>query len=238
MKNNNPYATPGTVELETPSSARRDGILAFLLIGAFTSASISAVGGFIAGFLAGCVYRIMHKTDYEPFLLWGTQYGGWSALAHGIAGILGGALICTLGHRRWTNFSFVVLYTIYGTCIGVLIGIAETIVPSVYLSARFWEAPFAAGVFGLVVSLFTAVWSTRFVARMRLLAVETKTTLAYVLIGFTLMFALLVAAFAPIIARVDFVTSTVLRFLTIALIVALLVLYAGYRKFRRSAGNS
>jgi hypothetical protein len=123
--NIDPYTPPQTAGLDNTIPPKREGIIASLLVGAFLSATISAVGGFIAGFSAGCVYRIVHPNDYEPLLIWASQYGGWSALAHGVAGVLSSALIYTLVNQRWTNLSFVILYTLFGTCIGVTIGIVS-----------------------------------------------------------------------------------------------------------------
>lgn len=228
-----PYATPESTTLENASSRKREGLLASIVVGGFLSTTISAFSGFIAGFSAGCVYRIVHPNDYEPLLIWASQYGGWSALAHGVAGMFGGIFLSTFNQRGWTKSSFVILYTLFGTCIGVSIGIAETIVPNVYLPKRFWEAPFTAGLSGLVVSLASAVTNTRLIAHMLSLGVTTKITLSFILIALTLTLSLFATGLAPIIAHVDFVVSTALRFLAIILIIAIIALYFRYRSFRR-----
>ena len=184
----NPYTAPETTNLDNAISPKREGTIASIVICTFLSATISAVGGFFAGFSAGCIYRIVHPNDDEPLLIWASQYGGWSALAHGVAGAFSGVLVYTFIHRRWTNLSFVVMYTLFGTCIGVSIGIAETIVPRVYLPERFWEAPFAAGLSGLIVSNFTAAKNIRLMMHMLSQAVATRITLSFILVGFTLAF--------------------------------------------------
>jgi hypothetical protein len=219
--------------MENASSRKREGVLASVIVGCFLSTTLSALSGFIAGFLAGCVYRMFHPNEYEPLLIWASQYGGWSALAHGIAGMIGGIFMSCFNRSGWTKPTFVVLYTLFGTFIGVSIGIAETIVPNVYLPKQFWEAPFAAGIFGLVVSLVSAVTNTRLMARMLSLSVTTKITLSFVLIALTLTLSLIATGLAPIMTRVDFVLSTAFRFLTILLIIALMALYIRYRSFRR-----
>ena len=229
----NPYAVTETTTLEKASSRKREGVLASVIVGGFLSTTLSALSGFIAGFLAGCVYRMFHPNEYEPLLIWASQYGGWSALAHGIAGMIGGILMSCFNQRSWTKPTFVVLYTLFGTFIGVSIGIAETIVPNVYLRKQFWEAPFAAGIFGLVVSLPFAVMNIRLMARMLSLAVTTKITMSFILIALTLTLSLFAIGLAPIMTRVDFVVGTALRFLAILLIIALLALYIRYRSFRR-----
>lgn len=58
------------------------------------------------------------------------------------------------------------------------IGIAETIVPNVYLPKQFWEAPFAAGIFGFAIGLapimtrvdFVVGTALRFLAIIRIIA--------------------------------------------------------------------
>lgn len=228
-----PYAVTETTTLENASSRKREGVLASIIVGGFLSTTLLALSGFIAGFLAGCVYRMFHPNEYEPLLIWASQYGGWSALAHGIAGMIGGILMSCFNQSGWTKQTFVVLYTLFGTFIGVSIGIAETIVPNVYLPKQFWEAPFAAGIFGLVVSLLFAVMNTRLMARMLLLAVTTKITLSYILIALTLTLSLVATGIAPIMTRVDFVVGTALRFLAIILIIVLAALCIRFRSFRR-----
>ena len=232
-----PYAVTETTTLENASSRKREGVLATMIVGGYLSTTVSAISGFIAGFLDGCVYRIFHPNEYEPLLIWASQYGGWSALAHAIAGMIGGIFMSCFNQRSWTKPTFVVLYTLFGTFIGVSIGVAETIVPNVYLRKQFWEAPFAAGIFGLVVSLASAVTNTRLMAHMRSLAVTTKITLSFVLIALTLTLSLVATGVAPIMIRVDFVVSTALRFLAIILIIALTALYIRYRSFRREVAK-
>lgn len=229
MTYNNPYA-PIHIERSIDRTAM---ILESVVLCLYVTTSIAILAGFIAGFSAGCVYRSVQTADNSPALLWAVQYGGLSALAHGVAGIVGGMWI-TIGRRfRWATPIFAGSYPVFGLVVGTLIGMAQTIVPSHYLPEQFWEAPFASSLAGLVASILAARLILRCVAKVLQIQVATQIRLTYGLTGGILALLLALAMLVSLAPGVDFVLGTILRFVSIALILSLVALYVGYRRRTR-----
>lgn len=226
MKSNLPYAP---VHIEQ-SVNRRVTTLASAVLCVYLTTFIASLAGFGAGFSAGWVYRWFHRADDSPALFWAAQYGGLSALAHAVAGMLGGIFLAVWGRCRWAGSVWFGCYTAVGLGVGILIGMAQTVVPSHYLPEQFWEAPFAASLLGLAASALAARVILRCIRQLGRTGLDAQRRWVYVATSGILLVLLGASSLGSAARGVDFALATVLQFVSFALVLSLGALYVRYRR--------